>query len=303
MISEQEVVAFCGTIRNTELDFKPSFFEITFVMAIRYFIEQNCDYLVLETGMGGRLDATNVVKPLISVITNIGLDHQQYLGNTLQDIAKEKAGIIKGNTPVVIGKEQEEIHTVFEDVAKSKDARILIAQQSYTNSKLPQYQLENINTAVATLKELQIECSEEIIQKALKNLYKNTGYQKRMEIIQENPTVILDASHNKEGLEATISEVKKRCKGTIYCIFGSTKERHIDRNLIDIFKNTKIYFCTFSNDRSKNVKEWDDINLELNGSVPIHTDVNVLYAQLKSKLTHDDTLIVTGSFFLLTDLN
>ena len=95
MISEQEVVDFCEMIRNTELDFKPSFFEITFVMAIRHFINQNCDYVVLETGMGGRLDATNVVKPLISVITNIGLDHQQYLGNTLKDIAAEKGGIIK----------------------------------------------------------------------------------------------------------------------------------------------------------------------------------------------------------------
>ena len=303
MISEQEVVAFCETIRNTKLDFKPSFFEITFVMAIRYFIEQNCDYVVLETGMGGRLDATNVVKPLISVITNIGLDHQQYLGNTLQDIAKEKAGIIKGNTPVVIGKEQEGIHTVFEDVAKSKDARILIAQQSYTDSKLPQYQLENINTAVATLKELQIECSEEIIQNSLTNLYKNTGYQKRMEIIQENPTVILDASHNKEGLEATISEVKKRCKGTIYCIFGSTKERHIDQNLIDIFKNTNLYFCTFSNERSKTIEDWNTLNSKLNQTIEIHENINTLFTEVQAKLSPNDVLLVTGSFFLLSDLN
>ena len=303
MISEQEVVDFCEAIRNTKLDFKPSFFEITFVMAIRYFIQQDCDYVVLETGMGGRLDATNVVNPLVSVITNIGLDHQQYLGNTVQDVAKEKAGIIKENTPVMIGKEQEGIHTVFEDVAKSKDARILIAQQSYTDSKLPQYQLENINTAVGTLKELQIECSDEIIQNSLTNLYKNTGYQKRMEIIQENPTVILDASHNKEGLETTINEVKKRCKGTIYCIFGSTKERHIDRNLIDIFKNTNLYFCTFSNERSKTVEDWNTINYTLNQSIEIHKDINQLFNEVRTKLSPNDVLLVTGSFFLLSDLN
>ena len=143
MISEQEVVDFCEMIRNSEIDFKPSFFEITFVMAIRHFINQNCDYVVLETGMGGRLDATNVVKPLVSVITNIGLDHQQYLGNTLKDIATEKGGIIKDDTPLVIGKRQEEVYPIFEELASIKKAPIHIAQNDYNDDDLPKYQLEN----------------------------------------------------------------------------------------------------------------------------------------------------------------
>jgi len=303
MISEQEVVDFCDMIRNTELDFKPSFFEITFVMAIRHFINQECDYVVLETGMGGRLDATNVVHPLVSVITNIGLDHQQYLGSTLKAIAKEKAGIIKELTPVVIGKKQDEVYAVFEQISSEKKAPIHIAKESYTHAKLAKYQLENVNTAITALEELHVECSEKLIQKALTNLYKNTGYQKRMEIIQENPRIILDASHNKEGLEKTMQAVHRMSKGEVYCILGSTKEREINQSFMDLFKSSKLYITTFSNERSKCINEWNNIHSMFHTSFEIHEDVNELYAQLKGKLRLDDTLIVTGSFFLISDLN
>ena len=303
MISEQEVVDFCDMIRNTELDFKPSFFEITFVMAIRHFINQECDYVVLETGMGGRLDATNVVHPLVSVITNIGLDHQQYLGNTRIDIAKEKAGIIKEQTPLVIGIKQEEVYSIFKEISSKKEAPIHISQERYTDSKLPKYQLENVNTAITALEELHVECSEKLIQKALTNLYKNTGYQKRMEIIQENPRIILDASHNKEGLEKTMQAVHRMSKGEVYCILGSTKEREINQSFMDLFKSSKLYITTFSNERSKCINEWNNIHSMFHTSFEIHEDVNELYAQLKGKLRLDDTLIVTGSFFLISDLN
>lgn len=303
MISEQEVVAFCETIRNTKLDFKPSFFEITFVLAIRHFTNQNCDYVVLETGMGGRLDATNVVNPLVSVITNIGLDHQQYLGNTLKDIAKEKAGIIKEKTPVIIGKKQDEVYAVFEQVSSEQKAPIYIAKESYTDAKLPKYQLENVNTAISALSELHIECSEEIIQKSLSNIYINTGYQKRMEIVQDKPTIIVDASHNKDGLEITLDEIREKYKGKIYCIFGSTKEREVNAGFMNIFNHTHLYFCTFSNERSKTVEDWNTINVTLNQSIEIHTDINPLFNEVRAKLSPNDVLLVTGSFFLLSDLN
>ncbi|MDA7763021.1 bifunctional folylpolyglutamate synthase/dihydrofolate synthase [Crocinitomicaceae bacterium] len=303
MISEQEVVAFCETIRNTKLDFKPSFFEITFVLAIRHFTNQNCDYVVLETGMGGRLDATNVVNPLVSVITNIGLDHLQYLGNTLKDIAKEKAGIIKEKTPVFIGKKQDEVYAFFEEISSEKKAPIYIAKESYTDSKLPKYQLENVNTAISALSELHIECSEEIIQKSLSNIYINTGYQKRMEIVQDKPTIIVDASHNKDGLAITLDEIREKYKGKIYCIFGSTKEREVNAGFMNIFNHTHLYFCTFSNERSKTVEDWNTINVTLNQSIEIHTDINPLFNEVRAKLSPNDVLLVTGSFFLLSDLN
>jgi len=303
MISEEEVIDFCEVIRNSELDFKPSFFEITFVLAIRHFAHQNCDYVVLETGMGGRLDATNVVKPLISVITNIGLDHQQYLGNTLKDIATEKAGIVKEQTPVVIGKKQDEVYTVFEQISSEKKAPIHIAKESYADLKLPKYQLENVNTAISALSELQIECSEEVIQKSLSNLYKNTGYQKRMEIVQDKPTIILDASHNKDGLEITLNEIRGKHKGEIYCIFGSSKEREVNARFMNIFDHTHLYFCTFSNERSKTVEDWNTINTTLNQSIKIHMDINPLFNEVRAKLSPNDVLLVTGSFFLLSDLN
>lgn len=303
MISEQEVINFCEIIRNTEFDYKPSFFEITFVMAIFHFIKKKCEYVVLETGMGGRLDATNVVNPLVSVITNIGFDHQQYLGNTLKAIATEKAGIIKDQTPLVIGKKQEKVYSVFEQISSEKKALIRIAKDSYTDSKLPQYQLENINTATTALAELHIECSEEIIQKSLTNLYKNTGYQKRMEIIQENPKIILDVSHNKEGIEQTMKAVKQICKGRIFCILGSTIDREIDAEFMRVFHNTELHFCTFENKRSKSKKDWEIINSICKTEVPIETNVNNTFNNISQIMTPEDLLIVTGSFFLLGDLN
>ncbi len=303
MISEGEVVDFCEMIRNTELDFKPSFFEITFVLAIRHFINQECDYVVLETGMGGRLDATNVVSPAVSVITNIGMDHQQYLGNTLKAIAKEKAGIIKEQTPLIIGAKQEEVYSIFKEIASEKEASIDISQESYTDSKLPKYQLENINTAITALSELDIECSEEVIKKSIANLYQNTGYQKRMEIVNENPKIILDVSHNKEGMEQTMKSVHQQCKGKVYCILGSTIEREIDADFIKLFQNTTLYFCTFSNERSKTIEDWNIINTTLNQSIEIHDDINKLFNEARTKLFPNDALLVTGSFFLLSDLN
>ncbi len=303
MISEQEVVDFCEIIRNNELDYKPSFFEITFVMAIRHFINQNCNYVVLETGMGGRLDATNVVKPLVSVITNIGLDHQKYLGNTLQDIAQEKAGIIKNHTPLVIGKKQEEVYSIFKEIAYKKEASIHISHQNYTDSKLPKYQLENVNTSITALEQIDIKCSEKIIQDSRSNLFKNTGYQKRMEIVQEKPTIILDASHNKDGLEITLNEIREKYKGKIYCIFGSSKEREVNARFMNMFNHTHLYFCTFSNERSKTVEDWNNINSTLNHSIEIHEDINPLFNEVRAKLSPNDVLLVTGSFFLLSDLN
>jgi dihydrofolate synthase/folylpolyglutamate synthase len=302
MISEQEVVAFCEVIRNTKLDFKPSFFEISFVMAIRHFINQECDYVVLETGMGGRLDATNVVNPLVSVITNIGMDHQQYLGNTLEDIASEKAGIIKPNVPIVIGEKQEAIHYIFERFALKKMAPVSIPEIQYQNSNLPAYQIANINTAIHTLSKIDIASDELCINKALGNLQRNTGYQKRMETIHDNPTIILDVSHNEAGLKATMDDIRHRAKGDIHCILGSTKERNIDDSFMNIFNEASLSFCEFSNERSKTSGEWIKVNKRMNRSIPIHSDVNSLFNKIKAKLTPDDTLIVTGSFFLLADL-
>ena len=302
MISEQEVVEFCEVIRNTELDFKPSFFEITFVLAIRHFIKQKCDYVVLETGMGGRLDATNVVTPLVSVITNIGMDHQQYLGNTLEDIAIEKAGIIKSNVPVVFGEKQESIHHLFEQTALGKIAPVSIAGIQYQNSNVPAYQIANINTVIHALSKINIDSDELCIKKALDNLKKNTGYQKRMEVIHENPTIILDVSHNEVGLKSTMDDIRHRAKGDIHCILGSTKERNIDDSFMTIFHETHLYFCTFSNERSKSKEEWTTVNNKLSKSIPIHSDVHSLFDKIKANLSPNDTLIVTGSFFLLADM-
>ena len=124
-----------------------------------------------------------------------------------------------------------------------------------------------------------------------------------MEIINENPKIILDVSHNREGIEQTLSEVNQICSGKVYCILGSTKERKIDASFLDIFKNTELYFCTFKNNRSKTTKDWEAINLQCNTTIPIQLNLDYIFNKIKGKMTLDDLLIVTGSFFLLSDLN
>ena len=124
-----------------------------------------------------------------------------------------------------------------------------------------------------------------------------------MEVIQENPKIILDVSHNKEGIEQTMKSVHQQCKGKVYCILGSTKEREIDTDFIKLFKNTTLYFCTFKNKRSKSIKEWEVINTLCETGFPIETNVNTTINHIKEKMGPEDLLIVTGSFFLLSDLN
>lgn len=303
-ISQQFVINFCERIKSINFDFAPSFFEITLAMALCYFQEEKCNIVVLETGLGGRLDATNVVTPLISIITNIGIDHTQFLGNTLEAIAFEKAGIIKENIPIVIGQRQIETTPIFEKVAEAKTAPIYFAEEIELPLKieLQGYQAKNLKNALVGLSLLSYPISQNDLENAIRNLKKNSGLFGRMEKLQDYPTIILDVSHNKEGIEATLNSLQLSNKTKLTILFGASQDKDIDA-MIELFpKNAEIHLCTFQNERSQSIERLNEIKEKNSFVKAVHQDVNLTISELSEQMQPTDLLLVIGSFFLISDV-
>jgi len=303
-IDQEYVIGFCEKIKQIELNFSPSFFEITLAMALCYFQQEKCSIVVLETGMGGRYDATNVVEPLISVITNIGIDHTQFLGETLAAIAFEKAGIIKKEIQVVIGERQIETTTVFEKKAQEQKASIIFAQEFHLpfELSLEGYQSKNLKTALVTLSLLSYSIDENLVEKALENLRRNSGLFGRMEIVQQNPTLILDVSHNKEGIEATLKSLNLTENAKLTILLGASQDKAIEEMLSLFPKNTEIHLCTFKNERSQSFERLQEIKMNNSKIEFVHKEVNQAIEELLPKLKKQDILLVIGSFFLISDV-
>jgi dihydrofolate synthase/folylpolyglutamate synthase len=315
MISEKSVVEFCSAIQSIQ-GFEPSFFEISFVMALTHFANNQCDYCIIEVGMGGRLDATNCISPLLSVITTIGLDHTQFLGTTLEAIAGEKAGIIKPHVPVIIGERKDETETVFRSIATQKDAPIYFNNELdyptwFENLSFPfntGFQLENVKTAYLTLNELakneKVLLNTSIFSKAIKYLSINTGYQKRLEIVSTKPRIILDVSHNFEGIQATLALVKASTENNLHLIYGSSSDKNHEE-IIPLFSQEKAIFLTpFSSERSLNQTELEEIkNNFVDSNMAVCSSVNEAIKQSLLSLGSSDTLLIFGSFFLIQDIS
>ncbi len=302
-IEEEEVISFCRQIKALKLDFEPSFFEITFVLALVHFHAKNCSICVIETGLGGRLDATNCILPKISIITNIGMDHMKFLGNTIKEIALEKAGIIKENTTVVIGKTQNEIKELFTDLAKEKKAKIFFADESTSRTPelYPSYQIENLHTALKTLELLSYSISQKIIQKSIDKLNENTGLFARMTHINRKPDIILDVSHNEDGIKATLNALIINPKGKLLVLLGSSNDKDINLHLNLFPDKANIYLCTFNNERSRKLEEYQILKIQNPKIKEVFEDVNLAIRKLKERLSNEDTLLVIGSFFLIAD--
>ncbi|MDP5093946.1 MAG: bifunctional folylpolyglutamate synthase/dihydrofolate synthase [Polaribacter sp.] len=224
-----------------------SFFEMTVGMAFDYFANEKVDIAVIEVGLGGRLDSTNIIRPLVSVITNIGYDHMQFLGETLPEIAGEKAGIIKAGIPVIIGEYQSAVANVFLTKATEMKASISFASEDPTEYKtdlLGDYQKSNTKTAVAAIKKLQgFSVSDENIKAGLQNVVNNTQLKGRWQILQQHPTVICDTAHNKEGLQIAMNQLIRQEYKKLHIVLGVVS----DKKVADIFpffpKNAQYYFC------------------------------------------------------------
>jgi len=226
-----------------------SFFEMTVGMALEHFAKKQVDIAVIETGLGGRLDSTNIIRPELSVITNIGLDHTQMLGDTLEKIAREKAGIIKENTPVIIGRKQKETQKVFEEIAAQKKAPVYFSTtentEFYPSALKGSYQKENIATvlkAVDILRNKNYRITEENLKNGLLNVIENTGLRGRWDILQKNPLVIADTAHNEDGLKMVMQQLSGLDFDKLHFVISVVNDKDLDKILPLFPKNATYYF-------------------------------------------------------------
>lgn len=306
-IDETSVVQFCQRVVNLELDFEPSFFEVTFAMALDHFQRNHCSYGVIETGMGGRLDSTNVLQSNIAVITNIGLDHTQFLGETLSEIAKEKAGIIKSNQPVVIGQTQVELTSIFTNVARNQQAPIYFADKEnweiLNSVELPEFQKTNLKTALCTLAKLNVSFSEETVTKALNKLFQNTGLFGRLTKVHDDPFVYLDVSHNQEGIRATLMDLNNFQFDKLHIVYGASQDKNVLEILALFPEKATIHLCEFKNNRSFKKEVLLDLMQSDQRIKSVSINVNKCMKELMEKASNKDLILVTGSFFLLADVD
>jgi dihydrofolate synthase/folylpolyglutamate synthase len=253
MISEQAVIEFVEKIKDHIDRIKPSFFEITVAMCFDYFAQSNIDIAIIETGLGGRLDSTNVIDPLLSVITNIGLDHTDLLGHTLEEIALEKAGIIKHQTPVVIGETHIATQAVFENKSKALNAPIYFADQNplFYNTEIEldlegDYQQKNVVTVLQTLellKQLNYPINDFTTAKALLQVKQLTQFKGRWEKLNSKPLTIADTAHNAHGLEWVVKQIHQQSYEQLHMVIGMVKDKDQDAVLSLLPKQAKYYFC------------------------------------------------------------
>ncbi|MCR9174089.1 MAG: bifunctional folylpolyglutamate synthase/dihydrofolate synthase [bacterium] len=303
-ISNQEIEAFVQDIRETKLSFSPSFFEITFGMALQHFAKENCDICIIETGLGGRLDATNVISPELSIITSISLEHTDMLGDTLEAIATEKAGIIKSETPVILGKGCSNVYAVFEEKAASLNAKVTKAPSStrFDAYFRASYQRENFACVLEAIEQLPYPVSEEAIEQGILNVSQNAGYFGRLQLMQSNPRILFDVAHNPDGIKNTLEVVMEDLKGDLYIIYGSSRDKDV-KNIAPFFpKNATLLATEFSNSRSMSIV---DLKTAFHGtnlkSIAYYNNPPSALQAATALAKPEDTIVVMGSFFLISD--
>ena len=335
MISQAFVVDFVERTKNISEQIKPSFFELTVAMAFDYFEKEKVDIAVIETGLGGRLDSTNIITPILSIITNIGYDHMDILGDTLEKIASEKAGIIKPNVPVVIGEYLPETKNVFIEKATECNAPIYFAQDEYEVSNINYsmqllscdvtntehsitesfeldlnglYQTKNICTVLCAegiMMQLGFPIKNAAEKQALKNVKKLTGLYGRWDVISSNPTIILDVAHNEDGIKQLLHQlsVVSRESSALHLVMGMVKDKDVSKLLSILPKNAHYYF---SNAHIERALPHPDLlekarAYELNGES--FDDVNEAIKAAKLHAAAGDIIIVCGSVFLVAEVD
>lgn len=312
-LPEQYVIDFVEENRAFFEPLHPSFFELTTAMAFKYFAEQKVDYAVIEVGLGGRLDCTNIITPVLSVITNISFDHTQFLGNTLTEIAGEKAGIIKPHVPVVIGEYIEETRPVFEKVAGEHHSPILFAQDEDTAMEVDMelkgsYQERNRKTILAALNVLRqtMTISDEAIRNGFEHVCELTGLRGRWEKLGEAPLVICDTGHNLAGwkyLATQINDVDAQVKHIVFGMVDDKDVEHVLQLLRDKLKNgVKFYWTQPSTKRAIPVEKLRDTALKYDLHGELYHSVKEAYMAAKANAKNNDFVFIGGSSYVVADL-
>ncbi len=324
MIEENYVVDFVEENKLLIEEVDVSFFEATMSMAFRYFADCNVDVAVVEVGLGGRLDSTNVVLPELSIITNIGYDHTQFLGDSLPEIAKEKAGIIKEDVPVVIGERNQKTDCVFLSESQKKNSSLIFAEdvkvglvkdrekfciQRKEITICPefqaQYQQKNIRTALVAMEVLidkGFHISDEAIKLGLGNVTKNTHFQGRWQVVQHAPKIIIDTAHNSHGMEYAVSELKKEKYDKLFVLLGMVDDKDAERVLALLPKDANYFFTTIKSKRTIKAEEIETIAREKGLKGQIYSDSEDAFNSILEKADNDDLIFITGSNYLVGEI-
>jgi len=308
-ISEAAVVEFVEENHQFFEAHQLSFFEMTVGLAFSYFSEEEVDVAVIEVGLGGRLDSTNIILPEISIITNIGLDHTQILGNTLAAIAEEKAGIIKQDVPVVIGEKNSETLPVFRMVAEAKEAPLFLAEE-HPGKELESdlkgyYQRKNkrtVLTAIEVLNDYGWNISPEAIKAGIGEVVKNTGLRGRWEVLRQEPKVICDTAHNKDGLEYAMAQLQDEEFEKLHLVFGVVNDKDLAAVLPLLPKKANYYFCRPNIPRGMDAEFLREKagNFRLNGDA--YNSVPEAYAAALKNAGKSDVIYVGGSTFTVAEI-
>ncbi|EPE9900387.1 bifunctional folylpolyglutamate synthase/dihydrofolate synthase [Flavobacterium psychrophilum] len=307
-ISEDFVIDFVAKNKPFFEENNLSFFEMTVGLSFDYFAKQEIDVAVIEVGMGGRLDSTNIIKPLVSVITNIGLDHTLFLGNTLEAIANEKAGIIKPNTPVIVGEYNDKTKGVFLAKAKDCKADIYFASdlitKEYPSDLLGDYQQQNKKTAIQTIRVLKphFSVSEENLKDGLLNVVKNTGLLGRWQQIHSNPKVICDTAHNSHGLKIVLNQIQKEEFDNLFFVLGFVNDKDLDDVLPLFPKKAKYFFSKPNIFRGLDAKILQEkaTNFGLKGN--IYSYITEAYKEALKLSSQNDFIYIGGSTFVVAEI-
>lgn len=332
MISEEEVVNFVEEQKVNISNIAPSFFELTVAMAFNHFSKKNVDVAIIETGLGGRLDSTNVIKPQLSIITNISYDHQNMLGNTLAEIAFEKAGIIKEKTPVVVGSWHKETAGVFKEVAKEKKAslsfvrnRIKLLEKKNTERGLVldylllkdkqkievtsplagDYQVENLATVIYSVVELRkmgYEISDDVLKRGILKVKKNTGFKGRWEVLGKDPLIVVDVAHNEAGLRFVLDQIHKLKYKKLHFIYGMVNDKDINKALNRLPKEAHFYFCKPDIPRGLDVQELKKKASEIGLNGNTFSSVAEAFNAAKKQADAEDLILVAGSIFVAAEV-
>ncbi|MEN9369940.1 MAG: hypothetical protein RI952_805 [Bacteroidota bacterium] len=331
-IPEQNVIDFTETHQTLFENIKPSFFEMTVAMAFDYFANEKVEIAIIEVGMGGRLDSTNIIQPELCLITNISFDHQAYLGNTLEEIAREKAGIIKKEVPVVIASTQPAIQSVFESIAKEQQAPIYFADQQYhlkrnenSNQQLlslsyadkngiekniysdltGNYQLKNITGVLCAIDLLKSKfdlLNDAHTIAALAKVKKSTGLKGRWELLSENPQCIADTGHNEDGIQQILTQLNLCTYQNLHWVIGMVNDKDINAVLSLLPNDATYYFCKPNIPRGLSASTLQHSAQEFNLKGDCYESVTLALSAAKKNAATNDLILIAGSTFIVAEI-
>jgi len=306
VIPENFVIDFVKKHNNVFGEIRPSFFEWSTALAFDYFALNNVDIAIIETGLGGRLDSTNVISPLVSVITSIGIDHTQYLGNTLEAIAREKGGIIKPSIPVVLG-EGIKMQNIFQEISDSNNSELYLAKiepENPTTSLKGEFQKHNVATTLTVIDVILPyiqDITPDSVKSGFANVQKNTGLRGRWETLQNTPKVIADIGHNVHAISQTVKALNKEAFNQLYIIWGMVEDKEVGKVIDLLPKEANFYLCTPKIPRALGIDELGK-SFSKNQNTKSFSSCTEAFSEAIENANPDDLILIGGSTFVVSEI-